>query len=55
MVDETVKKYGKLDGLIYSAYRAGDFKEIEDSDFSDWQETMNTKLFWNDEFNDGCR
>ena len=45
MVDETVKKYGKLDGLINSAYRAGDFKEIEDSDFSDWQETMNTNFF----------
>ena len=26
LVDETVKKYGKLDGLINSAYRAGDFK-----------------------------
>ena len=36
---------GKLDGLINSAYRAGDFKEIEDSDFSDWQETMNTNFF----------
>ena len=45
LVDETVKKYGKLDGLINSAYRAGDFKEIEDSDFSDWQETMNTNFF----------
>ena len=44
LVDETVKKYGKLDGLINSAYRAGDFKEIEESDFSDWQETMNTKM-----------
>ena len=45
LVDETVKKYGKLDGLINSAYRAGDFKEIEDSDFSDWHETMNTNFF----------
>ena len=42
---KTVKTYGKLDGLINSAYRAGDFKEIEDSDFSDWQETMNTNFF----------
>ena len=33
LVNETIKKYGKLDGLINSAYRAGDFKEIEDSDF----------------------
>ena len=40
-----LKQYGKLDGLINSAYRAGDFKEIEDSDFSDWQETMNTNFF----------
>ena len=45
LVDETIKHYGKLDGLINSAYRAGDFKEIEDSDFSDWQETMNTNFF----------
>ena len=45
LVDETVKKYGKVDGLINSAYRAGDFKEIVDSDFSDWQETMNTNFF----------
>ncbi len=36
---------GELDGLINSAYRAGDFKEIEDSDFTDWQETMNTNFF----------
>lgn len=53
LVDETVKKYGKLDGLINSAYRAGDFKEIKDSDFSDWQDTMNTNFFWNHESNDG--
>ena len=53
LVDETVKTYGKLDGLINSAYRAGDFKEIEDSDFSDWQETMNTNFFWHHEFNYG--
>ena len=45
LVQETVKQYGKLDGLINSAYRAGDFKEIEDSDFADWQETMNTNFF----------
>ena len=45
LVNETVKKYGRLDGLINSAYRAGDFKEIIDSDFSDWQETMNTNFF----------
>ena len=45
LVNETIKKYGKLDGLINSAYRAGDFKEIEDSDFDDWHETMNTNFF----------
>ena len=44
LVAETVKKYGRLDGLINSAYRAGDFKEIQDSDFSDWHETMNTNF-----------
>ena len=44
-IDETIKQYGKLDGLINSAYRAGDFKEIEDSDFNDWHETMNTNFF----------
>ena len=45
LVNETIKKFGKLDGLINSAYRAGDFKEIEDSDFDDWHETMNTNFF----------
>jgi len=44
LVQQTVDCYGRLDGLINSAYRAGDFKEIEDSDFSDWQETMNTNF-----------
>lgn len=45
LVNKTVKKYGKLDGLINSAYRAGDFKEFVDSDFEDWHETMNTNFF----------
>lgn len=45
LVQQTVDCYGRLDGLINSAYRAGDFKEIEDSDFNDWQETMNTNFF----------
>ena len=41
----TIDQYGRLDGLLNSAYRAGDFKEICDSDFNDWQETMNTNFF----------
>jgi NAD(P)-dependent dehydrogenase (short-subunit alcohol dehydrogenase family) len=45
LIKETVAKYGQVDGLINSAYRAGEFKEIQDSDFSDWQETMNTNFF----------
>tara|TARA_B110001454_G_scaffold214217_1_gene233650 strand:+ start:150 stop:929 length:780 start_codon:yes stop_codon:yes gene_type:complete len=45
LIKETVVKYGQIDGLINSAYRAGDFKEIQDSDFSDWQKTMNTNFF----------
>ena len=45
LVQSTIDEYGKIDGLINSAYRAGDFKEICNSDFSDWQETMNTNFF----------
>ncbi|KRO97719.1 MAG: short-chain dehydrogenase, partial [SAR86 cluster bacterium BACL1 MAG-120813-bin36] len=45
LVQSTIDEYGKVDGLINSAYRAGDFKVICDSDFSDWQETMNTNFF----------
>ena len=43
----------ELDGLINSAYRAGDFKEIEDSDFSDWHRNHEHELFWHHEFNYG--
>lgn len=45
LVNKTLEKYGRIDGLINSAYRAGDFKEICDSDFADWRETMNTNFF----------
>jgi NAD(P)-dependent dehydrogenase (short-subunit alcohol dehydrogenase family) len=45
LVNKTIKKYGRIDALINSAYRAGDFKEICDSNFTDWQETMNTNFF----------
>ena len=45
LVNKTIEKYGQIDGLLNSAYRAGDFKEICDSDFTDWQETMNTNFF----------
>ena len=45
LVNKTIEKYGRIDGLLNSAYRAGDFKEICDSDFTDWQETMNTNFF----------
>jgi len=45
LIQKTIKQYGQIDGLINSAYRAGDFKHIEDSDFSDWKETMDTNFF----------
>jgi len=45
LISKTIDQYGRLDGLLNSAYRAGDFKEICDSDFNDWQETMNTNFF----------
>ena len=45
LIAATITKYGRLDGLINSAYRAGDFKEITESDLDDWQETMNTNFF----------
>ena len=36
LVSKTIDQYGRVDGLLNSAYRAGDFKEICDSDFNDY-------------------
>jgi NAD(P)-dependent dehydrogenase (short-subunit alcohol dehydrogenase family) len=41
----TVAEYGRIDGLVNSAHRAGDFVPFEDSDFADWRASFEVTLF----------
>lgn len=45
VIDEAFKKFGKLDCLINSAYRPGNFTEFDQGNLEDWKETMNTNYF----------
>ena len=45
LVEETVSKFGKVDCLLNSAYRPGNFTEFDQGDMEDWKETMNTNYF----------
>lgn len=45
LVDATVERFGRVDGLVNSAYVAGAFTLVEDADLDDWRQTMDVNLF----------
>jgi NAD(P)-dependent dehydrogenase (short-subunit alcohol dehydrogenase family) len=45
IVAAAIGEYGKLDGLVNSAYAAGSFVPFEDSDLNDWRKSMDVTLF----------
>ena len=45
LLEETVSNFGKVDCLINSAYKPGNFTEFDKGDMDDWKETMNTNYF----------
>lgn len=45
LVQKTLERFGRIDGLVNSAYIAGDFTLMEDADFDDWRRTMDVNLY----------
>lgn len=45
LVDETVKAFGTVDGLVNSAYRPGMFTAFEGADLEDWRAAFDVTLF----------
>jgi NAD(P)-dependent dehydrogenase (short-subunit alcohol dehydrogenase family) len=45
LVDRTVKRFGRIDALINSAYSGGTFCLFEDANFDDWRNTLEVNLF----------
>ncbi|HUH37693.1 MAG TPA: SDR family NAD(P)-dependent oxidoreductase [Spongiibacteraceae bacterium] len=45
LVDATIKRFGRIDSLINSAYNPGKFEIIEKADLNDWREVMDVNLF----------
>ncbi len=45
IVAAAVAEYGKLDGLVNSAYGSGPFVSFEDGDLNDWRKAMDVTLF----------
>ncbi|MEK9649405.1 MAG: SDR family oxidoreductase [Gammaproteobacteria bacterium] len=45
LIRMTVSKFGKVDCLLNSAYRPGNFTEFDQGSMEDWKETMNTNYF----------
>ena len=41
----TLEAFGRIDGLVNSAYRHRDFIAFEDGDIAEWQANMNVTLF----------
>jgi NAD(P)-dependent dehydrogenase (short-subunit alcohol dehydrogenase family) len=41
----TLEAFGRIDGLVNSAYRHNDFIAFEDGDVAEWQANMNVTLF----------
>ncbi|KAI8867758.1 putative short-chain dehydrogenase/reductase [Ramicandelaber brevisporus] len=44
LVSETVKKYGRIDGIVHNAGVLGPLKSISTAPVSEWQDTINTNL-----------
>jgi NAD(P)-dependent dehydrogenase (short-subunit alcohol dehydrogenase family) len=45
LVQQTVKAFGRVDGLVNSAYRVGGFKTFEDASIEEWQANMDITCF----------
>ncbi len=45
LIQQTIKKFGRIDCLLNSAYRPGEFVEFKDANLDDWLETMHTNFF----------
>ena len=45
LVDATVKRFGRIDGLINSAYIPGAFTDVVDADLDEWRRTFDVNLF----------
>jgi len=45
LVDETVKAYGRVDGLVNSAYKHIGFAPFEKADLNQWRDCMNVTFF----------
>lgn len=44
LVKETVKKFGRVDALVNSAYFHGDFEAVESADLEGWRRIIDTNL-----------
>jgi NAD(P)-dependent dehydrogenase (short-subunit alcohol dehydrogenase family) len=42
--DRTVKEFGRIDGLVNSAYFHGDFGPVSEPDFASWSRILDTNL-----------
>jgi len=45
IVDAAIDEFGRIDGLVNSAYGAGPFVPFEESDLDDWRKAMDVTLF----------
>ena len=41
----TIERFGRIDGLVNSAYTGGTIGPVEDADFADWKRTFDVNLF----------
>lgn len=45
LVEQTIKRFGRIDVLINSAYNPGDFSPVESADLDGWRGAMEVNLF----------
>jgi len=45
LVDQTLKKFGRIDCLFNNAFHPGSFDSVEFSDFSGWRQAIDVNLF----------
>ncbi len=45
LADATLERFGRIDGLVNSAYKRASFGAFEDNDIETWQESMNVTCF----------
>ena len=44
LVEKSVERFGRIDGLINSAVYHGNFEPIENADLADWQQVLDTNV-----------